>query len=101
MPIPNYVRPQLTIEQLLQRTPDATTDRLSAVVIGREYLINRVGVTSNVYSVDFSNTTYSGTGPTSGIPFKVYNSATQTYQNLDTDTYTISAANTDLYIQNG
>lgn len=101
MPIPNYVRPQLTIEQLLQRTPDATTDRLSAVVIGREYLINRVGVTSNVYSVDFSNTTYSGTGATSGIPFKVYNSTTQTYQNLDTDTYTISAADTDLYIQNG
>lgn len=101
MPIPNYVRPQLTIEQLLQRTPDATTDRLSAVVIGREYLINRVGVTSNVYSVDFSNTEYAGTGPTAGIPFKVYNSTTQTYQNLDTDTYTISAANTDLYIQNG
>ena len=44
MPIPNYVRPQLTIEQILQRTPDATTDRISAVVIGREYLINRVGV---------------------------------------------------------
>lgn len=101
MPIPNYVRPQLTIEQLLQRTPDATTDRLSAVVIGREYLINRVGVTSNVYSVDFSNTAYAGTGPTSGIPFKIYNSTTQTYQNLDTDTYTISAADTDLYIQNG
>lgn len=101
MPIPNYVRPQLTIEQLLQRTPDATADRLSAVVIGREYLINRVGVTSNVYSVPFSATGYSGTGPTAGIPFKVYNSATETYQNLDTSTYAISAANTDLYIQNG
>ncbi|MFN5249857.1 MAG: hypothetical protein ACK5DE_02320 [Bacteroidota bacterium] len=101
MPIPNYVRPQLTIEQLLQRTPDATTDRLSAVVIGREYLINRVGVTSNVYSVPFSATGYSGTGPTAGIPFKVYNSTTETYQNLDTATYTISADNTDLYIQNG
>lgn len=101
MPIPNYVRPQLTIEQLLQRTPDATTDRLSAVVIGREYLINRVGVTSNVYSVPFSATGYSGTGPTAGIPFKVYNSTAETYQNLDTDTYTISADNTDLYIQNG
>lgn len=101
MPIPNYVRPQLTIEQLLQRTPDATTDRLSAVVIGREYLINRVGVTSNVYSVPFSATGYSGTGPTAGIPFKVYNSTAETYQNLDTATYTISADNTDLYIQNG
>lgn len=101
MPIPNYVRPQLTIEQLLQRTPDATTDRLSAVVIGREYLINRIGVTSNVYSVPFSATGYSGTGPTAGIPFKVYNSTTETYQNLDTATYTISADNTDLYIQNG
>lgn len=101
MPIPNYVRPQLTIEQLLQRTPDATTDRLSAVVIGREYLINRVGVTSNVYSVNFSATGYSGTGPTAGIPFKVYNSTAAAYQNLDTDTYTVSAADTDLYIQNG
>lgn len=101
MPIPNYVRPQLTIEQILQRTPDATTDRISAVVIGREYLINRVGVTSNVYSVDFSATGYSGTGPTSGIPFKVYNDVTNTYQPLDTTLYSISSANTDLYIQNG
>lgn len=101
MPIPNYVRPQLTIEQILQRTPDATTDRISAVVIGREYLINRVGVTSNVYSVDFSATGYSGTGPTSGIPFKVYNDVTKTYQPLDTTLYSISADNTDLYIQNG
>lgn len=101
MPIPNYVRPQLTIEQILQRTPDAVADRISAVVIGREYLINRVGVTSNVYSVNFSATGYSGTGPTAGIPFKVYNSSTEAYQNLDTDTYTVSAADTDLYIQNG
>ncbi len=101
MPIPNYVRPQLTIEQILQRTPDATTDRISAVVIGREYLINRVGVTSNVYSVAFSATGYSGTGATSGIPFKVYNDVTETYQPLDTSLYTVSSDNTDLYIQNG
>lgn len=101
MPIPNYVRPQLTIEQILQRTPDATQDRISAVVIGREYLLNRVGVTSNVYSVDFSATGYSGTGATAGIPYKVYNSTTEAYDPLDTSLYTVSAANTDLYIQNG
>jgi hypothetical protein len=101
MPIPNYVRPQLTIEQILQRTPDATTDRISAVVIGREYLINRVGVTSDVYSVDFSATGYSGTGPTSGIPFKVYDAASNSYQPLDTSVYSVTAGNTDLYIQNG
>jgi hypothetical protein len=101
MPIPNYVRPQLTIEQILQRTPDATTDRISAVVIGREYLINRVGVTSNVYSVDFSATGYSGTGATSGIPFKVYDDASNSYQPLDTSLYSVTAGNTDLYIQNG
>jgi hypothetical protein len=101
MPIPNYVRPQLTIEQILQRTPDATTDRISAVVIGREYLINRVGVTSNIYSVDFSATGYSGTGATSGIPFKVYNEASNSYQPLDTSLYSVTAGNTDLYIQNG
>jgi hypothetical protein len=101
MPIPNYVRPQLTIEQILQRTPDATTDRLSAVVIGREYLINRVGVTSNVYSVDFSATGYSSTGATAGIPFKVYNAASSSYQPLDTSLYSVTAGNTDLYIQNG
>lgn len=101
MPIPNYVRPQLTIEQILQRTPDATTDRISAVVIGREYLINRVGVTSNVYSVDFSATGYSGTGATSGIPFKTYNSSSNTYAPLDTSLYSVTAGNTDLYIQAG
>jgi len=101
MPIPNYVRPQLTIEQILQRTPDATTDRISAVVIGREYLINRVGVTSNVYSVSFSATGYSGTGATSGIPFKVYDAASSSYQPLDTSVYSVTAGNTDLYIQNG
>ena len=101
MPIPNYVRPQLTIEQILQKTPDASTDRISAVVIGREYLVNRVGVASNVYSVNFSATGYAGTGATAGIPFKVYNSTTKAYDALDTTTYTISAANTDLYIQNG
>lgn len=101
MPIPNYVRPQLTIEQILQRTPDPIADRLSAVVIGREYLINRVGVTSNVYSVEFSATGYSGTGATSGIPFKTYDSTTQSYQNLDTSLYTITAADTDLYLASG
>lgn len=101
MPIPNYVRPQLTIEQILQRTPDATTDRISAVVIGREYLINRVGVTSNVYSVDFSATGYSGTGATSGIPFKTYNSSSNTYVPLDTSLYSVTAGNTELYIQAG
>jgi hypothetical protein len=101
MPIPNYVRPQLTIEQILQRTPDATADRISAVVIGREYLINRVGVTSNVYSVDFSATGYSSTGATAGIPFKTYNSASKSYVPLDTSVYSVTAGNTDLYIQNG
>jgi hypothetical protein len=101
MPIPNYVRPQLTIEQILQRTPDATTDRISAVVIGREYLINRVGVTSNVYSVDFSATGYSSTGATAGIPFKVYDAASSSYQPLNTSLYSVTAGNTDLYIQNG
>ena len=101
MPIPNYVRPQLTIEQILQRTPDATSDRISAVIIGRDYLINRVGVTSDIYAVDFSATGYSGTGPTAGIPFQVYNSSTQAYDPLNTDLYTVSAANTNLYIQSG
>lgn len=101
MPIPNYVRPQLTIEQILQRTPDATADRISALVIGRQYLINRVGVTSNVYSVDFSATGYSSTGATAGIPFRTYNSASNSYVPLDTTLYGVTAGNTDLYIQNG
>lgn len=101
MPIPNYVRPQLTIEQILQRTPDATADRISAVVIGRQYLINRVGVTSNVYSVAFSATGYSTTGATAGIPFKTYNSVSASYVPLDTTVYSVTAGNTDLYIQSG
>jgi hypothetical protein len=101
MAIPNYVRPQLTIEQILQRTPDPIADRLTAVIIGQEYLINRVGVTSNVYSVDFSATGYSGTGAGDGIPFKTYDSAIKSYVNLDTSLYTISEADTNLYISGG
>lgn len=41
--IPNYIKPQLTIEQLLAVLPDASTSRLSSVVIGPQYLLSRYG----------------------------------------------------------
>lgn len=43
MSIPNYVRPQLTIKQLLDRTPAATISRINAIVVGPQYLLNRYG----------------------------------------------------------
>lgn len=41
MPIPNYVRPQLTIEQILAELPSPTADRLVPIVIGPQYLLSR------------------------------------------------------------
>jgi hypothetical protein len=43
MSIPNYVRPQLTIKQLLDRTPAATINRISTIVVGPQYLLARYG----------------------------------------------------------
>lgn len=100
MPIPNYVRPQLTIEQILQSTPDATRDRLVAVVIGRQYLLNRYLKEDNIYSVGFSTTGFTG-GSTAGIPLKVYNTTTETYDAIDTDDYTVVTGDVDVYIEDG
>ncbi len=41
--IPNYIKPQLTIEQLLAVLPDSTTSRLNSIVIGPQYLLSRYG----------------------------------------------------------
>jgi len=43
MAIQNYVRPQLTIEQVLAILPEATLNRLTPIVIGPQYLLNRYG----------------------------------------------------------
>ena len=40
MSIKNYMRPQLTIKQLLDRTPDAVGDHINALIIGAEYFLN-------------------------------------------------------------
>jgi hypothetical protein len=37
MSIPNYIRPQLTIKQLLDTTPSAALDRLNPLVVGPNY----------------------------------------------------------------
>ena len=41
MSIPSYVRPQLTIEQILQVLPAASINRLTPIVLGPQYLLNR------------------------------------------------------------
>lgn len=41
--IPNYIKPQLTIEQLLAVLPDSSTSRLNSIVIGPQYLLSRYG----------------------------------------------------------
>lgn len=43
MAIPNYIRPQLTIKQFLDRTPDRILSRINAVVVGARYLLSRYG----------------------------------------------------------
>lgn len=99
MPIPNYVRPQLTIEQILQTVPTAERDRLSAVVIGRQYLLNRYGKESNLYNVAFDSAGF--TGATGGVALKTYNASTQTYITLDTNAYSVDEADVSLWIKDG
>ncbi len=41
--IPNYIRPQHRIFQLLDVTPDAPADRINALVMGPSYFVNRYG----------------------------------------------------------
>lgn len=60
--IPNYIKPQLTIEQLLAVLPDSTTSRLNSIVIGPQYLLSRYGkedlVPSQVFDASGQNFTY-------------------------------------------
>lgn len=55
MSIPNYVRPQLTIKQLLDRTPSATISRINAIVVGPQFLLSRYGA-EKTPSFAFSST---------------------------------------------
>ena len=52
--IPNYIKPQLTIEQLLATLPGATTSRINSIVIGPQYLLSRYGKESLVPSQVFA-----------------------------------------------
>jgi len=103
MAIPNYIRPQLTIEQILQTTPTTSTDRISAVVIGRQYLLSQYGEQDNVYGVNF--TTAGLTGATSGgIPLKYWDASigsTGAFAALDSSGYTVSTVDVDLYVGSG
>lgn len=100
MAIPNYIRPQLTIEQILQTTPTATRDRLTAVVIGRQYLLNLYGQQDNVYSVDFTTAGFTG-GTTAGIALKTWDTTTESYIALDTDVFSVTSSDVSLYISSG
>ena len=51
--IPNYIKPQLTIEQLLATLPGATTSRINSIVIGPQYLLSRYGKEDLVPSQTF------------------------------------------------
>jgi hypothetical protein len=55
MSIPNYIRPQLTIKQLLDVTPGAELDRINATIIGPQYMLSRFGKeTVPAYAFDTS-----------------------------------------------
>jgi hypothetical protein len=103
MAISNYTRPQLTIEQILENVPSATKDRLTAVVIGPQYSLNRYGKETNVYGVNFTAVGLTG-GATAGIPLKVFDASVGSsgaYIALDTDAFTVAASDVDVYIANG
>jgi len=56
--IPNYIRPQHRIFQLLDVTPDAPADRINALVMGPTYFVNRYGQeTIPAQSYDAAGTT--------------------------------------------
>lgn len=94
--IPNYIRPQLTIEQLLEQTADASLDRLTAVVIGRQYALSRYGEEDNVYGVTFTSAGFTG-GTTAGIPLNIYNGTTEAFEALDTTAYSVTAGDVSVY----
>ena len=80
MSIPNYVRPQHTIRQLLDQTAAATVGRINAIVVGPQYQLARYGVQD--------------------LPAVAFNSAGQTvpWQWTDSDgvLQTATGANVDL-----
>ena len=67
MAIPNYIRPQLTIEQLLAETPTAAVDRIIPLVVGPQYLLSRYGKETTVYSETFDASGMS-------LPYKYFTS---------------------------
>lgn len=63
MPIPNYIRPQLTIEQNLERLDASVVNRLNAVVVGPQYKV----VTYDASAPD-SGTTFASAGQVLAYP---------------------------------
>lgn len=57
MSIPNYVRPQHTIRQLLDRTAAATVSRINPIIVGPQYNLARYGV-QELPAVTFDTTQF-------------------------------------------
>lgn len=74
MAIPNYIRPQLTIQQILAETPSASPDRISPIVIGPQFLLSRYGkettngVAFDTAGMDIPYTYYSTDGTMQVLP---------------------------------
>ncbi len=87
MAITNYIRPQLTIEQILAETATPAVDRIVPIVIGPQFLLSRYG----------KETTYSEDFDSSGMSFayKYYN-ANDVLTALP-NTYTVDLPSVKLY----
>lgn len=82
MSIRNYVRPQLTIKQLLDRTPDRVGDHINALVIGAEYFLN-------IYNeAPIPGVTYSAEAGTQDLLFTYFDEL-ETTQSLDHSDYEV------------
>ena len=90
MAITNYIRPQLTIEQILAETATPAVDRIVPIVIGPQFLLSRYGK-ETTYSVDFD-----AAGST--IDYKYYNADNALTSLLST--YTVDLPSVKLYGKN-
>jgi len=82
MSIANYVRPQLTIKQLLDRTPDTVGDHLNTLLIGAEYFLN-------IYDeLDIPGVTFAAESASQTLDFTYFDEL-KTTQELDHGDYTV------------
>jgi hypothetical protein len=108
--IPNYFKPQLTIQQILAITETAPVSRINAVVVAPQYRLSRYQIEDQTYSV-----TYAGATATE-VEYKYYEGDVLTdipatdivdldsikvfLANAEAQLFSIAAVDNDFYVDN-